>query len=375
VAEKVSVSTSLSQLLVAFTIEVDGLFEALMPHSATVKAKAGIHTLGPWLVSQVMWSNYLRHIDEAGTTVGVLQGRARVSRSTITSRVGHLRRWSYLSVGDVKGTRYPDQIVILTSGGRRACEVFAPLPVLVEQRWSDRFGAEAVAELRAALEPIVDAAPPGLPDFLPVVDYGDGIRTEVVVPDGVDVRSSDGDDMSMQLSRALTRFTLEFEADSPVSLPQLQNALRVLDERSSSIQDIPLRAGVSRQAIDASIAFLFKAGLVALDGKGVKAVASITASGRAALTEGIRRLTGVETAWEREHGTAAVDRLRAAMDRILAEGQGPGSAMAEGLTPHDGGWRTYKPYRAQTDAVVGDPRAALPHHPMVLHRGGFPDGS
>jgi hypothetical protein len=30
---------------------------------------------------------------------------------------------------------------------------------------------------------------------------------------------------------------------------------------------------------------------------------------------------------------------------------------------------------AQTERVLADPAGALPHRPMVLHRGGFPDGS
>ena len=33
------------------------------------------------------------------------------------------------------------------------------------------------------------------------------------------------------------------------------------------------------------------------------------------------------------------------------------------------------PYLRQTTAVLDDPGAALPHYPMVLHRGGWPDGS
>jgi hypothetical protein len=28
-----------------------------------------------------------------------------------------------------------------------------------------------------------------------------------------------------------------------------------------------------------------------------------------------------------------------------------------------------------TRAVLADPAAALPHHPVVTHRGGYPDGA
>ncbi len=34
-----------------------------------------------------------------------------------------------------------------------------------------------------------------------------------------------------------------------------------------------------------------------------------------------------------------------------------------------------EPYLAQTAAMLEDPTRMLPHYPMVLHRGGWPDGS
>jgi hypothetical protein len=49
--------------------------------------------------------------------------------------------------------------------------------------------------------------------------------------------------------------------------------------------------------------------------------------------------------------------------------------LALGLRPYPDGWRARGPYLRQTTAVLNDPAAALPHYPMVLHRGGWPDGS
>jgi hypothetical protein len=45
------------------------------------------------------------------------------------------------------------------------------------------------------------------------------------------------------------------------------------------------------------------------------------------------------------------------------------------LRPYPDGWRAQRPYVTQTTAVVADPAGTLPHYPMVLHRGGWPDGS
>jgi len=53
-----------------------------------------------------------------------------------------------------------------------------------------------------------------------------------------------------------------------------------------------------------------------------------------------------------------------------------GPALALGLEPYPDGWRAERtPYRAQTEAMLADPVSALPRYPMVLHRGGWPDGN
>ena len=62
--------------------------------------------------------------------------------------------------------------------------------------------------------------------------------------------------------------------------------------------------------------------------------------------------------------------LRPALECVLEHAD-----LARGLEPHPGGWRAGKPYVARTEAILAEPRSALPHYPMVLHRGGWPDGS
>ena len=63
--------------------------------------------------------------------------------------------------------------------------------------------------------------------------------------------------------------------------------------------------------------------------------------------------------------------LRAVLTAVVSNRQ----ALADGLAPPAGCWRGAKPYLAQTERVLADPTAALPWQPMVLHRGGWPDGS
>jgi hypothetical protein len=56
--------------------------------------------------------------------------------------------------------------------------------------------------------------------------------------------------------------------------------------------------------------------------------------------------------------------LRAQLEPLTPDGTEDGSAMAEAIRPPDGTWRHRRP-QPQT----------LPHHPVVSHRGGYPDGS
>ena len=83
------------------------------------------------------------------------------------------------------------------------------------------------------------------------------------------------------------------------------------------------------------------------------------------------RLGALVERWREQYGAATMDALQLAVDALVAQPE----ALTQGLVPYPGAWRGAKPYRYQTDAVLADPFGALPHHPMVLHRGGYPDGS
>jgi hypothetical protein len=63
--------------------------------------------------------------------------------------------------------------------------------------------------------------------------------------------------------------------------------------------------------------------------------------------------------------------LRAGLTALLEQRE----ALSAGFVPPSGCWRGEKRYLAQTERLIADPTAALPRQPMVLHRGGWPDGS
>jgi len=93
-------------------------------------------------------------------------------------------------------------------------------------------------------------------------------------------------------------------------------------------------------------------------------VIRLTPKGEKAQQKYRRLLRATEESWRTRFGSAAIDDLRVALEEIVGDGTFEASPLAPGLVPHPDNWR----------ARVRRPKT-LPHHPMVLHRGGYPDGS
>jgi len=75
---RVPLPALLSHALVAFTIEFDNEFEHQMPHRTTNHGSSAGMRHAPWLVSMVMWSNFMQFVGEEGTTVRELQRRLKM---------------------------------------------------------------------------------------------------------------------------------------------------------------------------------------------------------------------------------------------------------------------------------------------------------
>jgi len=214
-----------------------------------------------------------------------------------------------------------------------------------------------------------------LPRYLPVAG--------VTKPDPIRWPANDqpytaGLDLSALLCTALLTFQLEYEQSSPLSLAISANALRVIDDQGVRVRDVPLRAGISREATSLSVDFLQQHGYVAIDTDSTSIrtkVARLTAKGQHAQQEHRRILADVETQWRGRFGAPLVDAVRESLRGLLSSRLGERPRMSAGLVPYPDGWRAHPPYLAQTNVILLDPVAALPHHPMVSHRGGFPDGS
>lgn len=367
-------STLLSQTLTAYTIEFDDEAEQRVPHGTTVGGLAGTRAGGVWFTSQVMWTNFIRHMDTKGRPVREVQSLACLSDNAIKSRLHHLEWWHYLTFSpdpkDARAkSRYLDQLVKLTPNGERASKAWAPISAEIDKRWAKRFGKANIDKLMKALRAIVAAEAADLPDFMPVVDYQDGMRATLVLPKESLSRTPVAKlDLSSLLSRALLALTLDFERTSDVSLTASANVLRVVADSGTSLKDIPPRAGVAKEGVVALVNFLKKKSLVSLGTDKAKTVKP-TAKGKKARQEYERSLSLIEKRWENTHGRKTIDAIRKTLDTVLDTPK-----FVEGLTPHEGGWRWNKRYIALTNAVLASPRATLPCHPMITHRGGFPDG-
>jgi DNA-binding MarR family transcriptional regulator len=365
----------LSRLLIAFTIEFDNEAEHRLEHRTTLGAAGGT-SRGPWLVSQAMWANFLQFVDGDGVPLHEVDDLAR-----ITNLAG-LQRWGYVKVGPDPAVERPvpprrDWIVRPTRAGRRAQAMWEPLAGIIEDRWRARFGGPAITAMRDALQAPATQLGAGLPRYLPVVKdqmFADVARVRPRPPGG-GVSSAD---LSVFLSQVLLAFTLDVERESAVSLAIGANALRVLTEQGIRVRELPYLTGVSKEALSMAAGILTRRSWAVVEPDPAASrgkLLRLTPLGRSAQEEYIRLLGDVEQRWRARFGPGPIDALRRSLLSVIGPGDGDRPRLSLGLRPYPGGWRARNPYLRQTTAVLDDPGAALPHYPMVLHRGGWPDGS
>jgi hypothetical protein len=359
--------TLLSFALVAFTMEFDNEAEHRLPHRTTSYGSTVGSPGGPWLVSMVMWLNCLCWVPEQGIVVRELERLAR----TRTNWHG-MQRWGYIYLEPSPEDNRPKPpqsalIVRATSKGRLARKIWSDLIPEIEQRWRERFGADAVDKLRAALTSIVSQLDPQLPDCLPILKYGlvsGGPKPQKSEPTRNDVPVIP---LPALLAQALLAFALEFERKSEVSLAICANVLRVVDEEGTAIRQIPARSGVSKEGVAMALTFLTKRGfakVLSAPSPAKTKIPHLTHRGVLARADYPKLVGTIESGWIERYGEKPVAALRSALEPMVGDGTREASRLFSGLDPYPEGWR----------ARVIEPET-LPHYPMVLHRGGYPDGS
>jgi DNA-binding MarR family transcriptional regulator len=378
---RLPLSALLSQALVAFSIELDNEFEHRMRHFTSGHRQAPGARQGVWLTSNVMYLNCLRFLPDEGFTRAELERLAR----TATNLDG-MRRWRYLTIHSrPRGAGAPprpgrpraraDSVLRPTEDGRQARDVWQPLFGEVQQRWRERFGEPLVERLAGSLTGIVAGIDRPMPDCLPIL--GHGLRClhrggEGSAAAGDAKPAGPGDDVSRLslhalLSRSLLAYAIAFERRSRLSLAISADVLRVVGETGVPVRELPERGGVSKEAVAMATRFLEARGHVVLEPAPPPArgkVVRLTAEGEAARGAYPELAAAVEKRWEERFGADTVTAARGALEELAGNGTPDGSPLFAGLTPYPGCWR----------ASVRPP-GLLPHFPMVLHRGGFPDGA
>jgi len=130
------------------------------------------------------------------------------------------------------------------------------------------------------------------------------------------------------------------------------------------LRDLPALTGTSKEAARWALGVLTRRGLAAeapdpaaSRGK----VARLTPRGLGAQRVYHELAGAIERRWHERFAHGVTESLRACLGPLAA---GDPPLLFAGLEPYPDNWR----------AAARPPRT-LPHYPMVLHRGGYPDGS
>lgn len=353
-------SALLSQALVAFTIEFDNEFEHHVPHRTTNHGPVDASRDLPWLVSMTMWLQFMRWVPEDGIPAKELYGLTGLSAKSFRTWLVRMSKWwGYVTVSEMH--------VRPTPGGLKAIQVWRPLTETIEKRWQERFGERTVAELRDAMRSIVENLGTAYPDYLPILGYG--LLQE---PSDLTARRSTKTvslfqlDFPILLSKVLLAFALEFERASKISLALSANLLRLTGDDGVRVRDLPQMAGVSKEAVAMALRRAQECafGEVQQKPRSRMRIFVLSAKGRDARDTYSDLVWRIDEDWKVAFGEKNVQRLRERLEQLIDSADSQGSLLHRGLKPYPDGWRALVPALQN-----------LPHYPMVLHRGGFPDGS
>jgi hypothetical protein len=335
----------LSHAYTAFTVAADNAFELRVPHRTT---EFGGVSGAPWLVSSTLWVRFLRHIPADGEiTVRDLKLRAALPGNEFKMWLTRFESWwGYLRSDP--GTK----VIRATRGGRVALLAFPEVLAETEARWRDAFARwdEPLAELVAKLE-----AEAPLPLCLSTMNYGlFSTPAEEAKTPPAPYRNT----LQVLLAKALYAFALEYERETFLSMGLSADILRLIPPEGVEMRDLPRLSGIAKDAVGNALKLLLKNGAVKpyaspeLRGKGLRR----TERGDLDHAMYEKAVTEIEARWRKEYGRSLIDPLAASLptqEQLLAA-----------MRPEPANWR----------AKIA-PVTHLPWFPMILHRGGFPDGS
>jgi len=380
-------SALLSQVLVAFTLEVDNEF------------KVGMARLGcPGVsLSLNLWDNLFRFVPADGVSVRELAVAAMAPESRIKFQLGCLERWRLITFdsgtalagrrdgwGSGRGIRQ-SWIIRLTHTGQAACSVWLPLPEFVEQRWESRFGSDPIARLRQTLLEIAGKREHEWPRSLQYTSLD-----QMKYPPRSSSEGSHAAGIPTLLTWILLAFSTEFDRESKVPLALCANTIRVLGTHPIREADVARLTGGSPEAV--AIGWQLKPFVVVEPDPSAKRgkVLTLSPKGQEAKEKYLRLNEQIERDWESRFGNQKIDDLRESLAALFVPGSDGRPLIAKGLIPAQGTVRSGAPMPslgrrelgsaalqrardrvAQTKSFFSDPAGTLPHYPLWDMNRGF----
>jgi len=388
----------LSQVLVAFTVELDNEFERRMGEAGYPGAR----------LSLIVWTNVMRFVGDKAVPVRDLTAQAMAPDSQMKFELGCLERWGILLLepdpadgrpvpsgprrpsgrlardgwGSGRGIR-AGWLVRLTSKGLAASRIWEPLTGVIERRWETRFGKSEVDRLRQALRDTADQLDVELPLGLPAHWQG----TAAFPPRAA--RGGGHLPLPALLSQLLLTFRLEFDRESSAPLALCANTLRALGEKPVRVAEIPRLTGGSPETT--GIGWQLKPYVVVTPDPTASRGKMVHLSPRGLeAQQAYHRLMGeMEKRWEGQFGKERIGRLRASLQGLFARRGADSLLLSEGLIPPQGTVRAgaqapslgrrevgtaarqrMRDLVAQTEWFVRDP-GTLPHYPLWDMNRGF----
>jgi len=349
-------SALLSQVLVAYTVELDNEFERGMLQSGHAGARLSLN----------VWLDLIRYLNATGISVGSLAKLSPMPAPRMKLMLGCLERWRFIRFQSGEDANKRDGwgsarciranwIIRLTSMGSRAVEIWPPLLPEIENRWMARFGENTVTQIKTLLAAITS-------------------QTEAALP--------------ALLSQAVHNFELEFDAESATPLALCASTLRVLGEAGVRLADIPRLTGSSPETSGLGWQHKPYVRVERDPGHTRGTFVFLTAKGIKAQHQYWHLVREIEKRWEARFGAPVIGQL---LDSLLALfDYRDGLAMKQGLEPPPGvaragdlvpalGRRSAGPaarqrirdLTAQTEEFLRDPAGALPHYPLWDMNRGF----
>lgn len=394
-------SALLSQVLVAFTVEVDNGFQRLM-------AESGHTGVG---LSLMVWLNLIRFLEPGGLAVDELTNRSLMPKEGMRGLLGCLERWGFIRLqperdqsdsapafvpgesgrhrrdgwGSGRGIRR-EWIVQLTGKGQVAAGIWPPLLAEIERRWVTRFGSSIICKLRDSLPALIDRVPFDLPQGLPV---------DLQIPEPITLPKRTKPvnkqlPLAALLSQALYAFKLEFDGQSKTSLSLCANALRVLNVQPIPMGNLTRLTGASPETSGVGWQLKPYVQIASDPQRRVGKVISLNERGLKAQREYLRLVAHLETKWENEIGKDRITSLRELLESLFLPDENGRQLMSVGLAPPPGitragsftpalgrmsigvaARRRARDLAAQTEAFVSEPENALPHYPLWDMNRGF----